>query len=139
MSALPASATMALCRSRASLSSGCMGALGPSKVRVHHTRIGHMVKLVEESSGEGELLLRSLVLRQVRYQIKVFQGMFGNGMPNPTARTVEGSIEAGGLPDLVGTNLTLKLEDGRTIGVIIADQTGAIHQRPACTTGCSCC
>ena len=98
-----------------------------------------MVKLVEESSGEGELLLRSLVLRQVRYQIKVFQGMFGNGMPNPTERTVEGSIEAGELGDLVGTNLTLKLEDGRTIGVIIADQTGAIHQRPACTTGCSCC
>ena len=98
-----------------------------------------MVKLVEESSGEGELLLRSLVLRQVRYQIKVFQGMFGNGMPNPTDRTVEGSIDAAELTDLVGTNLTLKLEDGRTIGVIIADATGAIHQRPACTTGCSCC
>ena len=98
-----------------------------------------MVKLVEESSGEGELLLRSLVLRQVRYQIKVFQGMFGNGMPNPTDRTVEGSIEAGELTDLVGANLTLKLEDGRTIGVIISDASGAIHQRPACTTGCSCC
>ena len=98
-----------------------------------------MVKLVEESSGEGELLLRSLVLRQVRYRIKVFQGMFGNGLPNPTDRTVEGSIEAGELADLVGTNLILRLADGRTIGVIIADESGAIHQRAACTTGCSCC
>jgi hypothetical protein len=101
-----------------------------------------MVKLVEETSGDGELLLKSLVLRRVRYQIKVFQGMYGNGMPNPTQRTVEGSIEVGaeeGAGDLVGANLTLRLEDGRRIGVTIADESGAIHQRPACTTGCSCC
>ena len=39
-----------------------------------------MVKLVEETSGRGELLLKSLVLRQVRYEIKIFQGMFGNGL-----------------------------------------------------------
>ena len=52
-----------------------------------------MVRLVEESSGDGALLLKSLVLRQVRYQIKVFQGVFGNGMPNPAQRTVEGSLD----------------------------------------------
>jgi hypothetical protein len=101
-----------------------------------------MVKLVEETSGTGELLLKSLVLRRVRYQIKVFQGMYGNGMPNPMQRTVEGSIEVGaeeGAGDLVGANLTLRLEDGRRIGVTIADDSGTIHQRPACTTGCSCC
>src|SRR5437764_9627442 len=125
MSAWRAAATIAVCRSRGPLRSGCMSALGRSKVRVHHTRIGHMVKLVEESSGEGELLLRSLVLRQVRYRIKVFQGMFGNGLPNPIDRTVEGSIEAGELADLVGTNLILRLADGRTIGLIIADESGA--------------
>ena len=100
-----------------------------------------MVKLVEETSGTGELLLKSLVLRRVRYQIKVFQGMYGNGMPNPLERTVEGSIDVAdeGAGDLVGTNLTLRLEDGRRIGVTIADESGTIHQRPACTTGCSCC
>jgi hypothetical protein len=101
-----------------------------------------MVKLVEECSGDGELLLKSLVLRQVRYQIKVFQGFFdGNGLPIPSQRTVEGSIEFGApdAGDLIGANLTLRLEDGRTIGVIIADDTGAIHQRARCTTGCSCC
>jgi len=101
-----------------------------------------MVKLVEETSGTGELLLKSLVLRRVRYHIKVFQGMFGNGMPNPIQRTVEGSVDFGGetgAADLVGTNLTLKLEDGRRIGVTIADDAGTIQQRPPCTTGCSCC
>ena len=101
-----------------------------------------MVKMVEETSGMGELLLKSLVLRRVRYQIKVFQGMYGNGMPNPMQRTVEGSIEVGaeeGAGDLVGVDLTLRLEDGRRIGVTIADDAGTIHQRPACTTGCSCC
>ena len=100
-----------------------------------------MVRLVEETSGTGELLLKSLVLRQVRYRIKVFQGMFGNGMPNPTQRTVEGSIDFEGdtAADLVGASLTLKLEDGRRIGVTIADDAGTILQRPPCTTGCSCC
>jgi hypothetical protein len=101
-----------------------------------------MVKLVEETSGTGELLLNSLVLRRVRYQIKVFQGMYGNGMPNPMQRTVEGSIDvnsADGTSALIGATLTLRLEDGRRIGVMIADEAGTIHQRPACTTGCSCC
>ena len=102
-----------------------------------------MVRLVEESSGAGELLLKSLVLQQVRYQIKVFQGFFeGNGLPIPNQRTVEGSVDFGNAndtADLIGANLTLRLEDGRRIGVIIADETGAIHQRPQCATGCSCC
>ena len=98
-----------------------------------------MVRLVEESSGEGALLLKSLVLRQVRYQIKVFQGMFANGMPNPAQRTVEGLIDSGELSDLVGASLTLRLEDGRRIGITISDASGAIHQRPACSAGCSCC
>src|SRR6267154_2596008 len=109
MSAFPASATIALWRSRASVSSGCMVALGRSKVTLHHTRIAHMVKLVEESAGTGDLLLRSMLLRQVRYEIKVFQGMFPNGLPNPTQRTVEGSLDFGGdsaVDDLVGANLT---------------------------------
>jgi hypothetical protein len=98
-----------------------------------------MVRLVEESSGNGELLLKSRVLGQVRYQIQVFQEMFGNGMPNPTARTVEGSIDGSDLAGLVGLNLTLQLADGRKIGITVSDDAGTIHTRPACTTACSCC
>jgi len=106
---------------------------------VHHTKIGHMVRLVEESAGDGELLLKSRALGPVRYQIKVFQGMFENGMPNPTARTVEGSIDGGELAGLVGLNLTLQLQDGRKIGITVSDESGTIHTRPACTAGCTCC
>ena len=98
-----------------------------------------MVKLVEEASGDGELLLKSRVLGPVRYQIKVFQGTFGNGMPNPAERTVEGSIDGTDLAGLVGINLTLQLQDSRKIGITISDESGTIHTRPACTTGCSCC
>jgi hypothetical protein len=101
-----------------------------------------MVKLMEESSGTGELLLKSHVLGPVRYQIKVFQGMFPNGLPNPLQRSVEGSVELGGgsgAGDLVGARLTLRLEDGRKIGITISDADGAIVHRATCTTACGCC
>jgi hypothetical protein len=105
-----------------------------------------MVKLIEECTGTGDLLLKSLVLRQVRYQIKVFQGVFeGNGLPIPTQRTIEGSIDFGDsnesrdLDNLVGADLTLRLQDGRTIGVTIADESGAIHQRRHGGGACGCC
>ena len=112
-------------------------------MKVNHTvarsRITSMVHLVEESSGDGELLLKSRVLGPVRYEIKVFQGLFANGMPNPTQRMVEGSLGGSDLAGLVGLNLTLQLQDGRKIGITISDEGGTIHQRPSCTTGCSCC
>ena len=95
--------------------------------------------MVEEAAGDGELLLKSRVLGQVRYQIKVFQGMFGNGLPNPAERTIEGCVDGSDFQGLVGLNLTLQLEDGRKIGIMISDESGTIHTRPACTTGCSCC
>ena len=101
-----------------------------------------LFRSVEESSGSGELLLRSRALGAVRYEIKVLQGLFANGMPNPTERTVEGSVDfpdGGDAADLIGANLTLQLADGRKIGIVISDQAGTIHTRPACTTGCSCC
>jgi len=98
-----------------------------------------MVKLVEEAAGDGELLLKSRVLGQVRYRIKVFQGMFGNGMPNPAERTIQGSLDGSDLSDLVGVKLTLQLADGRRLGITICDEAGKIETRPACMTGCSCC
>jgi hypothetical protein len=98
-----------------------------------------VARLVEEVSGDGELLLKSRALGPVRYQIKVFQGMFVNGMPNPSERTVEGSVDGSDLSGLIGINLTLQLQDGRRIGITISDESGTIHTRPACTTGCSCC
>ena len=94
---------------------------------------------MEETSGDGALLLNSRVLGSVRYQIKVFQGLFGNGLPNPAERTVEGLVDGSDFSGLLGINLTLQLQDGRRIGITISDESGTIHTRPACTTGCSCC
>ena len=101
-----------------------------------------MVKLIEECAGTGALLLKSQVLRQVRYQLKVFQGMAGNGMPIPTLRTIQGSLDFGdpqASGDLVGAELILKLEDGRQIGITIADADGGICQRSHGGGACSCC
>ena len=101
-----------------------------------------MVKLVEECAGTGDLLLKSQVLRQVRYQLKVFQGMAGNGMPIPALRTIEGALDFGdpqASRDLVGAELILKLEDGRQIGITIADADGGICQRSHGGGACSCC
>jgi len=109
---------------------------------VHHTKIGQMVKLIEECVGTGDLLLKSQVLRQVRYQLKVFQGMAGNGMPIPALRTIAGSLDFGdpqASNDLVGAELILKLEDGRKIGIRIADADGAICQQGHGGGSCSCC
>jgi hypothetical protein len=101
-----------------------------------------MVKLIEECAGTGDLLLRSQVLRQVRYQLKVFQGLAGNGMPVPALRSIEGSLDFGdpqASSDLVGAELILKLEDGRKIGIRIVDADGAICQRSHGGGSCSCC
>ena len=101
-----------------------------------------MVKLIEECVGTGDPLLKSHVLRRVRYQLKVFQGMAGNGMPIPALRTIEGSLDFGdpqASGDLIGAELILKLEDGRRIGITIADADGGICQRSHGGGSCSCC
>jgi hypothetical protein len=102
-----------------------------------------MVRLIEECAGTGDLLLNSHVLRHVRYQIKVFQGMFeGNGLPVPGRRTIEGSLDFDdpqASSDLVGAELTLQLEDGRKIGITIADADGGICQRAHGGGACGCC
>jgi hypothetical protein len=120
-----------------------MGALARSKVKVHHTKIGHMVKLIEECAGTGDLMLERHVLRRVRYRLKVFQGLFeGNGLPVPGLRTIEGSVDFGDAPastDLVGTDLVLQLEDGRRLGIKIADAGGTICQRSHGGGACGCC
>ena len=53
-----------------------------------------MMRLVEEHSGTGELLLDGVSLRSVRYQVRRFQGFLeGSGMPIPGLHRIEGSID----------------------------------------------
>jgi hypothetical protein len=100
--------------------------------------------LVEECSGSGDLMSRGEVLSRVRYQLDRYQGMLeGSGMPIPGLHRLEGRIEfdeGGRASGLVGESLTLRLEDGRTVGVTLAGDDGRIlAEGHGPGRGCSCC
>jgi hypothetical protein len=99
-------------------------------------------KLVEESSGTGELVHDGMVLGRVRYSIARYQGMLvGSGMPVPGLHRLEGSTDYEVADvSLIGRPLTLRLEDGRALGVTLAARDGRLLSEghgPA--GGCSCC
>jgi hypothetical protein len=101
------------------------------------------MKLVEEYAGVGDLTGRDEVLRQVRYRISRYQAFSaGNGLPIPGLHRIEGAID---LPqnedvtDLVGAALVLRLEDGRTLGVTLADTTGRVLSEGHGPSRCLCC
>jgi hypothetical protein len=102
-----------------------------------------MVKLVEQCAGTGDLMQNDQVLRQVRYEFSVFQGMVGeSGLPIPGQRTLTGSIDfdpAGDSRDLVGEVLTLKLEDGRHLGIKLTGDGGSIAEGRHGHGACLCC
>ena len=102
------------------------------------------LKLVEECAGVGELLRNGEPLQRVRYRISRYQGMLeGSGMPVPGLHRLEGAVdlESGrDVSDLVGRSLTLKLEDGRSVGVTLADAAGrVVDEGHGPGRGCSCC
>ena len=101
------------------------------------------MKIVEESSGLGELMLNGAVLRQVRYRISRFQGMVeGSGLPIPGLHRIEGSIDydAGAdSPGWIGAPLSLKLEDGRVLGITVVDRVGRILSEGHGPSKCLCC
>lgn len=102
-----------------------------------------MVKLVERCSGTGDLIQNNEVVRQVRYDISVFQGMLGeSGLPVPAMRTLTGSIDfdaSRDSRDLVGAVLTLKLEDGRHLGIRLTGEDGGITEGGHGHGACLCC
>ena len=101
-------------------------------------------KLIEECSGTGDLIERGIVLQKVRYRVNRFQGMLeGSGMPVPGLHRLEGSIDFPvGDEDgrLLGTPLTLRLEDGRALAITLVDRDGRIlTEGHGPSGGCSCC
>jgi hypothetical protein len=101
-------------------------------------------KLIEECSGTGELIDHGVVLRHVRYSVNRFQGMLeGSGMPIPGLHRIEGSIDFTPADDqrcLIGAPLTLRLEDGRSLAITLADRDGRIlTEGHGPSRGCSCC
>ena len=99
-----------------------------------------MVKLVEQCSGTGDLIQDDRVVLQVRYEFSVFQGMLGeSGLPIPGQRTLTGCIDFDPTSDLVGTVLTLKLEDGRYFGIKLTGEGGGIQEGRHGHGACLCC
>ncbi len=101
-------------------------------------------KLVEENAGTGELIRDGAVLGKARYAISRYQGMLdGSGMPVPGLHRLEGSIDYPIGEDearLIGVPLTLRLEDGRTLAVTLADRNGRLFaEGHGPRGGCSCC
>ena len=101
------------------------------------------MKLVEECAGVGELSRGELVFGSVRYRISRFQGMAASGLPVPGLHRIEGAIALDAVPrpaELVGANLTLKLEDGRALGITLADADGRVlAEGHGPKHGCACC
>ena len=90
----------------------------------------------------GELFQDGTVLRRVRYSIARYQGfLVGSGMPIPGLHRIEGSTDYEVTDaSLVGRPLTLRLEDGRTIGVTLAARDGRIlSEGHGPGGGCQCC
>ena len=98
-------------------------------------------KLIEQSSGMGELEKDGTVLGRVRYSISRYQGLLvGSGMPIPGLHRIEGStdFEVADV-SLIGRPLTLRLEDGRALGVALAARDGRLLSEGHGPGGCSCC
>ena len=102
-----------------------------------------MMKLVEECAGQGEILRNGQTLHSVHYQVRRFQGLMeGSGLPIPGLFRIEGSIDINS-----GTNtdawlnvpLTLRLEDGRSLGINVVDTTGRILCEGHGPLKCMCC
>jgi hypothetical protein len=101
------------------------------------------MKLFEEVDGVGELVRDSLTLGPIHYTIKRFQGvMEGSGLPIPGHHRIEGAIRLDSITDSsewIGVPVTLRLSDGRTLGITLADSTGRVFSEGHGPLKCMCC
>jgi hypothetical protein len=101
------------------------------------------MKLVEEYAGVGAVRWRDQHFGRVPYRISRFQGMATSGLPVPGLHRIEGSLTLAGVTDasaLVGENIKLDLEDGRTLSLTVADDSGRVlTEGHGPRHGCSCC
>jgi hypothetical protein len=101
------------------------------------------VKLVEECAGVGALSWRGERFSRIPYRISRFQGLTTSGLPIPGLQRIEGAIaieEVERGARLVGSNVTLELEDGRTLNLTLADDSGRVlAEGHGPKHGCSCC
>jgi hypothetical protein len=101
-----------------------------------------MLRLVEETVGVGELFWLDRVFPRVPYTITRYQGMAASGLPIPGLHRTEGSLDLSAVPDvgaMLGAMLTLRLEDGRALGVCLADTGGRVLSEGHGPSKCLCC
>ena len=102
-----------------------------------------MMKLVEEYAGVGDLSTQGDVVGRVRYQIARYQGMHDvSGVPIPGLHRIEGSLAAVQTVDfarLVGRSLILRMEDGRALGITLANDDGRVLAEGHGPMKCLCC
>ena len=98
-------------------------------------------ELVEQLAGIGQIVVDDIVLRPVRYSISRYQGMLvGSGMPIPGLHRIEGSTDFEVTDvSLIGRPLTLRLEDGRALRVMLAARDGRLLSEGHGPSRCSCC
>ncbi len=101
------------------------------------------MQLVEQYAGVGSLRWRERTLKPIRYRIDRYQGMAMSGLPVPGFHRIEGTVALEGVTDaaaLVGADVTLELEDGRTLALTVADAAGRVlAEGHGPGRGCSCC
>jgi hypothetical protein len=101
------------------------------------------LKLVEQYAGIGSLRWRGRTLEAIPYRINRFQGMAMSGLPIPGLHRIEGQVTLTAAADakaLVGVNVTLELEDGRTLALTVADDDGRVlAEGHGPRHGCGCC
>src|SRR5262245_21761418 len=100
------------------------------------------MKLVEDNSGAGELMMNGTGICEVRYRISRFQGMIeGSGLPVPGLHRIEGALEFSPNTDpseWIGVPLGLRLQDGRILGITLIN-TGRILSEGHGPSKCLCC
>jgi hypothetical protein len=108
----------------------------------------NMMRLIEESAGLGSLTRNtaSPVSIEVRYRISRYQGfMEGSGLPIPGLYRIEGGIEldsqtdSSAWPSFIDAPVTLRLEDGRSLQITVADSSGRVLSEGHGPMKCMCC
>jgi hypothetical protein len=101
------------------------------------------LRLVEQYAGVGTVRFRDRTLGPISYRISRYQGMALSGLPVPGLHRIEGALELHGVPEaseLVGADVTLELEDGRSLALSVADETGRVlAEGHGPRRGCGCC
>lgn len=99
-------------------------------------------KLVETCTGAGDVSVGERVLAGVGYSLRRFQGLARSGLPVPGLHRIEGELELSGVPDreaLVGSDLTLDTEDGRSLRLTLVGEDGRVLAVGHGPSKCGCC